>query len=115
MMEGGNPELLLRLVVATEKSAFAQEELIRLATEERDGQEQPVEMPGLPICPHCGTLNPTIRNEGGRGPFGDFALLAICDTCQHTFIAEPQGWSVYKDKQEYEGREVNDNGTRSDP
>lgn len=111
MEEGGRSELLHRLVTATERSAFAQEELIRLATEEREERDHEETLPiGLPICPHCGTLNPSIRNEGGGGPMGDFALLAQCDNCTHTFIAEPLGWAVFKTKEEYEGRK-DDNGT----
>jgi hypothetical protein len=111
MTEGGRSELLLRLVTATERSAVAQEELIRLATEEREAREMPDNLPGLPVCPHCGMLNPTIRNEGGVGPFGDFALLALCDNCNRTFIAESQGWNVFKTRGDYEGRDVDDNGT----
>jgi hypothetical protein len=112
MAEGGRQELLSRLVAATERSAFAQEELIRLATEERNERDQAEEMPiGLPICPHCGTINPNIRNEGGSGPMAEFALLAACDSCSHMFIAAPIGWEVFKDKEAYEGREVDGNST----
>jgi hypothetical protein len=114
MIEGGNNEQWERLVKAMERSAVAQEDLIRLATEEREELATAEEsMPlGLPICPHCGTLNPEIRNEGGSGSFAEFILLAHCGHCQNLFLAVAQGWDTYKTKGDYEGR-MNEHGTRS--
>lgn len=99
-MQGGD-DLMLRLVEATERNANASEALITLAKEEREQPEPVIETPGLPVCPHCGTFNPTIRNEGGSGPFAEFALLAACDNCGNRFIAAPRGWDVFKDADAY--------------
>lgn len=86
-----------------ERSAVAQEDLIRLATAERETGESIL---GPPICPHCGRLNPRIRNEGGDGQFGEFLLVAACQECGETFIAIAQGWLTFRDNAEYEGRET---------
>ena len=117
-MEGGTKlipveiDAVKTIIHHLDRIAKANEELIRLAVEERDDQEVLGEaVAELPVCPHCGTLNPKIRNEGGAGPMAEFALLAQCDSCSHTFIAEPQGWHTFKSKDEYEGREVDGNGT----
>jgi hypothetical protein len=100
-VEGG---LNVRMVEALERMASAQEELNKLA---REQAEEPMEefTPGPPICPHCGTFNPSIRNEGGTGPWVEYVLAAYCDNCGNTFLAQAQGWQVYKDRAEYEGRE----------
>lgn len=96
--------LITRLCEATERSAKAQEDLITLATEERDSGEA---LYGPPACPHCGRLNPSIRNEGGEGDFAEFVLVAHCQACNNTFIGVAQGWLTYRNKQEYdEGRNL---------
>jgi hypothetical protein len=99
--KGGEP-FEDRLLGILERTAVAQEELIRLATEEREVGEA---MEEPPFCPHCGRLNPTIRSEGGTGEFADFILVANCTNCSNTFLAVPaRGWNVYRNKAEYEGR-----------
>lgn len=96
------PELVERIAVALERNASASEKLIDLATEERDSGAS---MLGPPACPHCGRLDPVIRNEGGEGNFSDFVLIAVCLSCGHNFIATAQGWLTYRNKQDYdEGR-----------
>jgi hypothetical protein len=101
-------DLELRLVEATERSAKAQEELIRLATEERDYGDNLV---GPPLCPHCGMFDPKIRNEGGAGQMSEFILVAVCGSCENIIHAVPQGWLAYPDRQqaidEVEGRKAN--------
>jgi hypothetical protein len=98
---GTTKSLEERTVEALERSAFAQEELIRLATEERDAGES---MLGPPLCPHCGRLDPSIRSEGGSGQFAEFVLIAQCENCNKPFLAISQGWLTYRNRQEYEGR-----------
>lgn len=88
---------LHKLFEATERSAKAQEDLIVLAKEERDTGDS---IFGPPLCPHCGTFNPGVRNEGGDGPMAEFALIANCQNCSKTFFAVPQGWLCYATRDE---------------
>lgn len=94
-----NDKLLKRLVEATERGAKAQEELIELAKEERDST-QPIL--GPPICPHCGTFNPTIRSGGreGQGEMASFVLVAHCENCQGVFYALSQGWLTFTNQEQ---------------
>jgi len=92
-----NDQLAARLVEATERSAKANEELIRLATEERDTGES---IFGPPFCPHCGTFNPSVSNEGGTGAMAEFVLIATCGNCKKVFFAFPQGWLAFQTKDE---------------
>lgn len=97
-MEGGiNHKDLKRIIGALERSAKAQEDLIRLATEERDLQEL---VWTTPVCPFCGTTNPTITNRGGEGPMAEFVLVADCGNCQSQFFAIPMQWNYYKTRNE---------------
>lgn len=91
--------MLERLVLATERSAKAQEDLITLATEERDTGES---IFGPPICPHCSTFNPDIGSGGveAEGPMIEFALVAKCHNCQGQFFAVPQGWLCFAEQSE---------------
>lgn len=91
MDEGGTTDLAWqeRLVGAVERVAVANEQLIELATTERDSGDSAF---GPAFCPHCGTFNPSVRNEGGIGQMAEFVLLATCQACHKTFFAFPQGW-----------------------
>ena len=86
-----------RIVDALERTAKANEELIRLATEERDTGES---IFGPPLCPHCGTFNPDVANEGGRGAMGEFCLIGKCGNCNNTLYAFAQGWLVFATRDE---------------
>lgn len=88
-------EKLDRVIEALERSAKAQEDLIVLATEERDSN-----IFGPPLCPHCGTLNPDVHNGGGEGPMAEFALIATCGSCAKTLFAVPQGWLCFTTRDE---------------
>lgn len=94
-----------RLVVASERTAQAQEDLITLATEEREVEGAQF---GPPVCPHCLTFNPEVRSEGGDGPMSEFALVSKCGNCDETIYAVPQGWLCFKTpedaRNEIEGR-----------
>lgn len=90
-------EDLSRVVGALERSAKAQEDLIRLATEERDFQELVWQTPS---CPFCGTMNPTISNRGGEGLFAEFVLVAECGNCENQFFAVPMQWDYFKTRNE---------------
>jgi hypothetical protein len=81
-----------RIADAMERTAKANEELIRLATEERDSGESLV---GPPLCPHCGMFDPKVRSEGGDGQMSEFALVAACGHCNGMIYAVPQGWLCY--------------------
>lgn len=85
-MEGAELELFERLVVASERSAKANEDLIRLATDERDIREN---MPLIPNCPHCGYPDPVVRGAGGTGPMSEFKMAGICQSCRGMVIAVP--------------------------
>lgn len=106
-MEGGiRNKDLNRIITALERSAKAQEDLIQLATEERDSGELLTSDP--PFCPHCGMFNPNVTSRGGEGPMVEFALIATCGNCQEEFFSVPQGWTNFKTrdeaKTEIEGR-----------
>jgi hypothetical protein len=90
-------KLMVRLVEAMERSAKAQEDLIVLATEERDSGES---IFGPPLCPHCGMFNPNVRSEGGDGPMIEYALVARCGNCGEMVYAVPQGWFCFKTRDE---------------
>lgn len=102
-MEGRDVEKSLRHAVGigekllqhTERIAVANERLIELATEERSVAEQP----GPPFCPHCQTLNPDVRNEGGSGLMADFVLVAQCGNCSKMIFAVPESWLIFPDKE----------------
>lgn len=82
-----------RVIPVLERIAVANEQLIVLATEERDAGDN---LRTPPYCPHCGRLDPQIRNEGGIGQFGEFILVAFCVECNERFLAVPDGWAIYK-------------------
>jgi hypothetical protein len=91
-----------KLVSAVERIAVANEELIRLATEERDTGDS-ARVP--PFCPHCGVFDPEIRNQGGAGKMGEFVLVAGCTNCGKTFFATTENWLIVKTIEELKGRE----------
>lgn len=84
-------ELLERAVVALDRSAVANEELIRLATEERDYGDS---LTAPPVCPVCHKFNPKIivLNHDRVGDMAEFVLVANCQECNQIFYAVPQGW-----------------------
>lgn len=93
-----------RLIAVLTRQAAAAEELIVLAKEER---EIITAVESLPNCPHCGSLNPVIRNEGGVGKMSEFVLIATCQACNNVFLATAPRWVTFKDKGEYERRDEN--------
>lgn len=92
-MEAGRAveKLIERGVKALERNAVASEELISLAKEERTVEASMIS-PGY--CPHCATVNPTVRSEGGAGHIDEYVLVANCENCHGTFYAIPQGWHI---------------------
>lgn len=90
--------LLARGVEALDRSAKAQEDLITLAREERDGES----FVGPPSCPHCGMVNPKISSGGeeGQGEMGTYVLVARCQSCHKMFYAVSQGWMCFTDAHE---------------
>jgi hypothetical protein len=83
-------EALRGIAKSSERTAKANEDLIRLATEERESSVEP----SPPFCPHCGFFNPPIHSAGGQGngPLVEFVLPAQCDNCNQSFFAVPEGW-----------------------
>lgn len=84
-MEGRTEELANRAVMALERLAGANEEIIRLANEE------PIVENGPPVCPHCGKLNPSVTqlNAGGSGPLNDFQLVGETHCCNRQVYCVP--------------------------
>ena len=97
METGRVEELLGKLVDATERNAKASEDIVALATEERDVGES---FQGPPVCPHCGTFDPPCRSEGGNGLMSEFVLVAQCGNCSKIIYGLPQGWLVYQTKEQ---------------
>jgi hypothetical protein len=85
-------EHVLAGLAVLERIAIANEQLITLATEERDTGDS---IFGPPLCPHCGTFSPHVRNEGGSGPMAEFCLVGNCSNCNKTIYAVPQGWLCF--------------------
>lgn len=96
MMERAE-ELLGRIADSMERSAKAQEDLITLATQEREAVD---EVYGLPYCPHCRTLDPPVVNKGGNGKMSEFVLVAKCMSCNGEFLGYVQGWLCFKTVEE---------------
>lgn len=98
------------MVEALERQASASEALITLATDERSLGENIL---GPPFCPHCGTFNPEVRNEGGNGPLAEFVLVAGCHSCGKMMYGVVQGWTMFRSADEVvKAREDgNDNST----
>lgn len=92
-MDGRETQQLLGTL---ERIAVANEELIRLATEERNIEFKPTP----PFCPHCQSLNPRVTSEGGGGLMSEFVLVARCETCGRAIYGVPDGWQVYGSKEE---------------
>jgi hypothetical protein len=84
-----DPSQIARLLDSLERIAKANEELIRLAVEERE------EVPAEPLaCPNCQKRNPRVRGTGGEGPLSEFVLIATCQECGHRLVAVPRGMDV---------------------
>ena len=84
---------LERMADASERMAVANEQLIKLATEERDSGDSIL---GPPFCPHCNTFDPKLRQIGtGTGQMSEFILEAACDNCGNRVYGVPQGWLVF--------------------
>lgn len=92
---------LRKISKSSERTAKANEDLIRLATEER---ETSVEA-SPPFCPHCGYFNPTIHSAGGQGEgeLVNFLLPVTCGACNKPFFAIPEGWICLGNKDEVRG------------
>lgn len=108
MEEEQRDDLEVRRVLALEKLAFcaertadANEKLNELATEERESGDS---LRAPPYCPHCGHLDPLIRNEGGTGQFGEFVLVAYCGNCSKTFFGVTENWQLFKTQKELQER-----------
>lgn len=91
-MEGRDVSAFLAVL---ERIAKANEDLITLATQEREVQEAAPP----PYCPHCRAVNPTVTSEGGTGEFADFVLVGKCQ-CGELFFAVPEGWNVHMTKED---------------
>lgn len=98
-MEGREERAAMeRIAEALERSAVADEELIRLATAERVTNELE---PLPPMCPRCGQFDPVVENVGGRGQLSEFVLVATCGKCTKLFLAVPSnGWEYARDRDE---------------
>lgn len=85
-----------RIAEATERNAKASEALIDLAKEERDVGSD-ILAPGF--CPHCSTVNPIVRSEGGAGRINDFVLVSACQECGGIIWAVPNGFTVFSSRE----------------
>lgn len=85
-----------RIVLALERLAASNEAIVEMANEERQANYQG----GPPFCPHCGTFNPTVKNNGGEGQMGEFILVAVCGNCKELFYAVPEGWQCHRTREE---------------
>jgi hypothetical protein len=79
-------ELIERGVKALERLAGANEEIIKIANEEKFTVEE-----GSSTCPYCGKLNPEVTQlgSGGSGPVSEFVLVAETHCCNRTVYCVP--------------------------
>jgi len=83
-------EILGRSVTALERAADALERL---------AEDPVIEMEtGPPVCPHCETINPTVRVEesSAQGKLGEFVIQAHCLHCNSVIYALPVQWQCVK-------------------
>lgn len=80
------------IVPVLERIAVANERIVELATEERQiGQDR-----SPSFCPHCQTLNPSVRSAGERGgQLDDYVFVGRCESCRNTLFAVPNGWQCF--------------------
>lgn len=109
MDNGRDVQLVLEhtLVPVLERIAVANEELIRLATEERDIEDTTAP----PHCPHCHQFDPVVGSQGGgEGHMSDFVLVAKCGSCGEVLYGLPDNWRMARSADEAhkirEGREA---------
>lgn len=96
--------LLRRLADATERSAKAQEDLITMASAEKDERDGLAEilddkLVDVPQCPHCGQFNPTISIPPLDGDLLDFGVSTRCGNCRQPFYLVPVGWRIFDNHQ----------------
>jgi hypothetical protein len=87
------------MAVALERSAKASEDLLAIAEKEQMSFE--VE-PGPPVCPSCGTLNPTVRTQerADSGPLAEVAFEFETECCHSRLYAIPDGWIMTTNRSE---------------
>ena len=58
---------------------------------------------GLPICPFCNTINPsvTVEEDSGEGPLSQFVIQPVCQ-CGNAFWAVPLQWAIFTKREEAE-------------
>jgi len=86
------------LAESNERLAASNERIVEMADEERQANYEG----GPPFCPHCGMLNPDVSASRGSGPMADFVLAATCGSCHKVFYGVPEGWQVFKTRDEFE-------------
>jgi len=89
-------ELSERAVEALERLASSNERIVEMADEERQANYTG----GPAYCPHCGNVNPIVRAPGGKALMADFVLAAHCETCSQVFYGVPEGWAIYRTREE---------------
>jgi hypothetical protein len=82
-------QLLERAVIAIEK--LADDPVLQVES-------------GPPVCPHCGTINPsvTVHESDGTGPFATFLIEPECGNCGEGFFAIPIVWTTFQTYQDAE-------------
>lgn len=98
-MEVGRDDLR-RMLGSLERIAVANEKLIELAQEERIEDQEIAKSKQPTYCPHCATLNPRVRSEGGVGLLDDYVLIAYCEKCGNRFFAIPSTMTIAKTPEE---------------
>ena len=90
-------QALEALAATNERLAASNERIVEMADEERQANYEG----GPPYCPHCGMLNPKVSMSRGAGPMADFVLAGTCE-CSKVFYGVPEGWQVFKTREELE-------------
>lgn len=91
-------DMIERGLALLERLAVSNERIVEMANEERQANYEG----GPPYCPWCGAFNPGVTSQGGTGEFAKFALVARCEGCGKVFFGQPEGWQVFRTREEYE-------------
>jgi hypothetical protein len=94
-MDGRDGTFAERILDSLDRIALANEELIRLAKDDRDLGDAIEAQPPPLLCPRCQTLDPSVEIElFGRGKLSEFVFAARCESCREAFYVVPQGYDL---------------------
>lgn len=92
-MDKRTEDLVNKGLAVLERSAKAQENLLKIVESEQFTVEQ-----GPPVCPSCGRMNPTVTEiavDDSSGPLADFVMVAEVHCCNKRIYCVATGWDTF--------------------